>query len=271
MLSITINQTVYQINPQSIDISIPMDFHGSQPNAYGVPMASARAFEGGGFVGDVRRGGSCNFEEFKFIAHCNGTHTECVGHISKDRIFIHEILKDSFVPATLVSINLERGLASGESYQPDFDPADMIISRKKLEEKLQNHNPDFLDALIIRTLPNASSKTSRDYMKIASAFFSFEAMEYIVELGVKHLLVDTPSVDRTFDEGRLSAHHIFWEVPQGSNEINPDNCSDKTITEMIYVPGSVEDGNYLVNLQIAPFLSDAAPSRVRIFGLAVGL
>ena len=36
-------------------------------------------------------------------------------------------------------------------------------------------------------------------------------MNYIVELGVKHLLVDFPSVDRLLDEGRLTCHNIFWK------------------------------------------------------------
>ena len=49
-------------------------------------------------------------------------------------------------------------------------------------------------------------------MKETPSFFSIDAMEYIVSLGVEHLLVDTPSVDRLLDEGNLSAHNIFWET-----------------------------------------------------------
>ncbi|MEZ4849568.1 MAG: hypothetical protein R3B93_13310 [Bacteroidia bacterium] len=90
MLTITIKQAAYKVNHQPIDISIPLIFNGLQPNTYGVPKAKAKAFEGEGFIGDVRRGGSCNFEELQFIPHCNGTHTECVGHISEERISIHE-------------------------------------------------------------------------------------------------------------------------------------------------------------------------------------
>ena len=41
-------------------------------------------------------------------------------------------------------------------------------------------------------------------------------MEYIVSLGVKHLLVDIPSVDRLFDDGILSAHNIFWDTDNKS-------------------------------------------------------
>ena len=30
--------------------------------------------------------------------------------------------------------------------------------------------------------------------------------------GLNILLVDTPSVDRLFDEGKLSSHNIFWDT-----------------------------------------------------------
>ena len=45
-------------------------------------------------------------------------------------------------------------------------------------------------------------------------------MEYIVELGINHLLVDLPSIDRIYDEGKLANHRIFWNVEPGSFEIN---------------------------------------------------
>ncbi len=34
-----------------------------------------------------------------------------------------------------------------------------------------------------------------------------------------------------------------------------------TITEMIYVSDEVEDGDYILNLQIASFENDASPSK----------
>jgi arylformamidase len=102
-------------------------------------------------------------------------------------------------------------------------------------------------------------------MKAPPPFFSIEAMEYISELNVNHLLVDIPSVDRAFDEGKLTAHHIFWNVPQGSHDVDREKHSVKTITEMIYVLDVVRDGLYLLNLQVAPFAAYASPSRPIIF------
>ena len=95
-------------------------------------------------------------------------------------------------------------------------------------------------------------------MKEAPTFLSIEAMEYIVSLGVEHLLVDTPSVDRLLDEGNLSTHNIFWETT--GKEFN-SKTQNKTITEMIFASEEIKDGRYLLNLQIPAFVSDAAPSR----------
>ena len=83
-------------------------------------------------------------------------------------------------------------------------------------------------------------------------------MQYIVSLGVEHLLIDTPSVDRLLDEGNLSAHNIFWETNEKAFNLNSQK---KTITEMIFVSDNINDGTYLLNLQIPAFVSDAAPSR----------
>jgi arylformamidase len=74
-----------------------------------------------------------------------------------------------------------------------------------------------------------------------------------------------PSIDRTFDEGKLSNHRIFWNVAQGSRKLNESSLINNTITEMIYAPDSVTDGFYLLNLQIASFVADASPSRPILF------
>lgn len=260
----------YEINLLNpIDISIPVVFNGAQPNTYNVPIASAKTYEDGQFIGDVRRGGSCNFEEYRLIPHCNGTHTECVGHIAHERISVHKILRDVFFQGTLVTITPEKAVDSLETYSPEKLHDDRLITSKSLFYVLENASPDFLKALIIRTRPNDLSKQSRKYLEMPPPFFSLEAMEYIVSLGVEHLLVDIPSVDRTFDEGRLSAHHIFWAVPQGSHDVDPKEPSIKTITEMIFVPDEIPDGRYLTHIQIPNFIADAAPSRVFLYEVKV--
>ena len=163
------------------------------------------------------------------------------------------------IRSTLVSVTPRN---TTENYTPDLNKEDLVITKEDLKFQLKDINPAFLQALIVRTIPNLENKKSRDYMKVAPAFFSIDAMKYIVSLGVVHLLVDTPSVDRLLDDGHLSAHNIFWETK--GKEFNP-NTQNKTITEMIFVPSSLEDGAYLLNLQIPAFVSDAAPSRPIIY------
>jgi len=240
---------------KGIDIAIPLKFNREQPNTYGVDRASSKPFQDENFIGDTRKGGPCNFETYSFTPHCNGTHTECIGHITNERITILSSLKEEMIPSTLVTITPKK---TTENYIPNLNTEDIVITKEDLQLQLKDVNTQFVRGLIIRTLPNYESKKSRDYMEEAPAFFSIDAMEYIVSLGVEHLLVDTPSVDRLLDDGYLSAHNIFWETK--GKEFNT-NTKHKTITEMIFASESIKDGRYLLNLQIAAFVSDAAPSR----------
>ena len=237
------------------DISIPINFNGSQPNTYGVEGATSKPYQDGQFIGDTRKGGPCNFETYSFTPHCNGTHTECIGHITDERVSILTSLNQEMIRATLVSVTPKNTI---ENYTPKLNKEDLVITKEDLISQLKDVDSKFLNGLIIRTLPNSDNKKSRDYMNETPSFFSMEAMEYLVNLEVHHLLVDTPSVDRLFDDGHLSAHNIFWET--NGKEFNPDT-QNKTITEMIFVPDSLKDGHYLLNLQIPAFVSDAAPSR----------
>ena len=267
IFSLQIDNRNYRIDTdEPLDVSIPLDFGGAQPNVYGVEKASAKACEAGALVGDTRRGGSCNFEQYKFIPHCNGTHTECVGHLTRERISIRDCLKDAFISATLVSIEPENALEAGESYSINLSETDELITRKAIENALEKTKAVAQnEALIIRTLPNHESKKTRAYPENVPPFFSTEAMRFMIEKGIKHLLVDLPSIDRAFDEGKLSNHRIFWNVGQGSFETTQASLINNTITELIFVPDEIKDGNYLLNLQIAPFVADASPSRPVLF------
>lgn len=225
------------------DLSIPLRFNGPQPNAYGVEPASAK------LLGDTRTGSSVNFENVTFVPHCSGTHTECVGHITDERISIRDCLQDVLIRANLVSL------------EPELVDGDYLLTGSLLDRGLTTVQATDT-ALIVRTLPNDVSKLSRMYDdENIPPYFTEDAMRLIVERGIKHLLVDVPSIDRLFDEGKLTNHRIFWNVEPGIREVNPESRINSTITELIYVPNEVADGEYTLNLQIAPFASDAAPSR----------
>ena len=234
---------------QPIDISIPLQFNGPQPNAYGVEPALSEPVKAGDLIGDTRLGGSVNFEQYTFIPHCNGTHTECVGHITNERISVRDCLRDVFVPAMLVSA------------EPQEKNGDFLITRESIEAAIVGGMPE-CQALIVRTLPNEDSKLAREYGEgNIPPYLTTDTMEFIVRRGVKHLLVDMPSIDRIFDDGKLSNHRIFWQIEQGAFEASAESLIHNTITELIYAPNKIADGDYLLNLQIAPFASDASPSR----------
>jgi kynurenine formamidase len=244
----------YRFDPSApIEISIPLNFNGDQPNAFGVEPATSAACVAGELIGDTRRGGSCNFEQYTFIPHCNGTHTECVGHITNERISVRDCLRDSFVLAALITVEPTAA-----------DNGDPVITKSSIERSISGKS---VEALTIRTLPNDDSKLTRRYIDKIPPYFAHDAMTFIVQQGIRHLLVDMPSIDRLFDEGRLLNHRIFWNVEEGKFETNENTRRDCTITELIYVPNEVEDGPYLLNLQIAPFASDASPSRPILFKL----
>lgn len=248
--------------PQSI--AIPLQFNGEQPNTYSVPKAKSKAYSDQNFVGDVRQGGSCNFEALELIPHCNGTHTECIGHITKERVHIAETNFKRISIALLISLEPILASQTDESYNHTKLDTDKIISKQQLERAINNYKNIAFDSLIIRTLPNSTSKLSDDYADIP-AYFSTEAVQYIYSLGVSNLLVDLPSIDRLFDAGLMNNHRTFWQVNE-AREIN-DGTAHKTVTEFIFVADNIADGNYLLEIQIPPFLSDAAPSTPLLYNL----
>ena len=261
MSQIEINEKTYQSDlSKPLDISIPMHFNGPQPNAFGVDPATSVPCRYGSLIGDTRNGGSCNFERYTLIPHCNGTHTECVGHITHERISVGDCLKDVFSLGCVVTVEPESD--SDETYSMAIAPTDRVITRRQLERYDQSPSAD---ALIIRTKPNDESKLSRQYVDEIPPYLTTEAMRFIVERDLRHLIVDLPSIDRLHDEGRLSNHRIFWNVDAGSFDVSGSTRLTSTITELSYIPDHIDDGLYLLNLQIAPFASDASPSRPLLF------
>lgn len=239
-----------------IDISIPLQFGGPQPNHFGAPRATAEPLEAGGFIGDTRRGGSCNAEAYRLVPHCNGTHTECVGHVTDDRVSIRDVATACFVATLLISVETRR--VNG----------DRQVTEAALNASLTVWGGGRASGLIVRTLPNARDKCLQRYEAASMpAYFTPDAMRSLVVLGIEHLLVDLPSVDRFHDEGKLAAHRIFWGLPAGSRCAADATRAAATITEMIFVPDHVADGHYLLNLQLPPFMTDAAPSRPLLFPL----
>lgn len=265
-VSLTLRGQRYEaLLDQALDIAIGLEFDGPQPSLFGAPTASARAVADKDFVGDTRAGGSCNCEEYRLVPHCVGTHTECVGHITAQRVSIHQSLGDSLMTALLVSVSPVDAAGCDETSDPPPRDGDSLITAAALSAA--NGQTEGIDALIIRTLPNEDSKKSCDYNAQIAPFLTLEAMDWINTQNIDHLLVDTPSLDRGDDLGRLATHRAFWGLAPGESDASSARHPARTVTELIYVPDSIVDGEYLLNLQVAPFVTDAAPSRPRLFPL----
>jgi arylformamidase len=232
---------------RGISIAIPMRFDGPQPNFFGAPAATAEPVRSGDWQGDVRKGGSCNVYRYHLVPHCNGTHTECIGHMVEEAVSVAESLPAVPLPATLVTVTAQ----------------DMVIDATHLQAAMLRHPfTGFHRALVLRTLPNGDDKQSRRYAgALPCAYLGLDAAELLVRMGVEHLLLDVPSLDPAEDEGRMSAHRVFWGMPPGSHRLADVRRPQATVTEMVYVPDSVQDGYYLLDLQIPAFMTDAAPSR----------
>jgi kynurenine formamidase len=265
-VTLTIGSNKFDVDlSHPIDISIPVNFGAPQLLVFHAPHATSEPYTDAGFVGSVARGGSCNCEIHTLIPHTSGTHTECVGHISNSRLSIYDTLKASLFAATLVTVTPQKQQAGSEEYPYLLEPSDLLLTLDSLKHAVNQAQTGFLQAVIIRTLPNSADKITRNYDETRAPFFSTAAMKFLVERNIRHLLVDIPSVDRLNDGGRLTNHRIFWNVPEGSTHVERQTASTKTITELIYVPDTVADGPYLLNLQPAPFIADAAPSRPTLY------
>lgn len=228
---------------KGIDLSIPLSNDDKNPSAWYVKPPIFEPVMEDGWIGEVKKGGAVNFRNIFFNPHGHGTHTECLGHITPEIHSINKHLNQFFFQAVLISIT------------PEIRGEDAVINAIQLELLKQY---DSIEALIIRTLPNTKEKKSKNYSSTNPPYIAIECLEIINELNIKHLLIDLPSVDKETDGGELAFHHGFWEVPN-----NPR--FDRTISEMIFVPEEAVDGAYLLNLQVAPFENDAAPSRPLIF------
>ena len=251
-----------------VSLAIPLDVHGPQPSHFGAPAARAEPLAAGGFVGDTRAGGSCNCETVTLVPHCNGTHTEGPGHLTRERLSVHAGAMQPLYVAALVSVTAEDAATTAETSDPAPHAGDRLITARALSAALSELDAGPIEALVVRTLPNRPDKRARDWMTPpCPPYFSREAMRLLVARGVRHLLTDLPSVDRLLDEGRLAGHRVFFGMPPGSTAAADVGRPEATVTEMIFAPDALPDGRYALSLQLAAWLSDATPSRPVLFPL----
>lgn len=229
---------------EPLDISIPIKEGADNPNCYWAEDVKFSTIKMGDFIGNVAEGGPVNYQKLMITPHGNGTHTECYGHISDNKLAtIRNCLKQSLFFAQVISV------------RPEQRADDMVISWDSFEKINIDSS---IQALIIRTLPNEESKLSRKYSGTNPPYLDEKIGVYLFENNVDHLVVDLPSVDREEDGGLLSMHKNFWGFPEKIRK-------HATITELAYVNNSISDGFYLLSLQTLNIESDASPSRPVIY------
>ncbi|TGD57674.1 cyclase family protein [Flavobacterium humi] len=250
---ITHQNKTYEIDlSKPIDISIPLTATDQNPIAWYIDKPVIEPVRFGDWVGKVSEGSSStNFNNIFFNPHGHGTHTECLGHITRDFYSINQCLKQFVFTAELLSV------------KPEIHGEDCVITKNQLEKALHDKTPQ---AIVIRTLPNEKEKLSRKYSNTNPPYLEEAAAVFIREKGIQHLLIDLPSVDKEHDEGRLLAHKAFWNVTDVAR-LNDDARMHCTITEMIFVEDAIQDGSYILNIQIASFENDASPSKPVLYSI----
>ena len=228
---------------QALDISIPLKEGDNNPNCFQAESPRFEVIRDGEFIGSVAEGGSVNYKRLIITPHGNGTHTECYGHINADtEATITKQIKTFFAYALVITVRATE------------KEGDLIITGDLFPENI----PDWVDALVVRTVPNTIAKPSRNYSGTNPAYFDKSFMDLVVEHNIIHFLTDLPSVDREVDGGALRSHKSFW---------NGNTRRSCTITEMVFVNNRISDGIYLLNLQVPNIDMDAAPSRPVLFAM----
>jgi kynurenine formamidase len=116
---VTINNK-YEIDlSKPIDISIPLSNTDENPIAWYIDKPEIKPVVFGEWIGKVTEGSSTNFNNIFFNPHGHGTHTECLGHITREFYSINQCLKQFFFTAELISV------------QPENLDDDLIISKEQ--------------------------------------------------------------------------------------------------------------------------------------------
>lgn len=232
------NQTFSVDLTKYTDISISLGGE-NKVQAWYLNLPSIEPVQADNFIGSVVHGAPVNFRNVAFNPHAHMTHTECMGHIDKTIHSVNQHLRSPYHMARVISI------------EPKHVGEDKVLMLEQIQQAVGESAPA---AIVIRTLPNLPVKCTTNYSHTNPTYLHHEAALWLRQQGVEHLLIDTPSVDREEDGGELKAHKAFWNYPN----LDRLHC---TITEFIFVPNSLADGLYFLNLQTAPFENDATPSR----------
>ena len=113
-----------------LDISIPMRASKTNVNAWYLEEPKIEPVKSGDWIGSVEKGADVNFNNIMFNPHAHGTHTECVGHITKEVHSINKNLKQFFFLAEVITV------------APEVINDDFVISKTQIQFALGNKKRD---------------------------------------------------------------------------------------------------------------------------------
>jgi hypothetical protein len=177
----------------------------------------------------------------------------------------HRVIPPGLLPALLMTIEPVHAQGQCETTDPAPKPGDTLITRRAIDSGWPKTLPFQPQALIIRTLPNEADKMRRDYTDDTPAYLSREAAQSLVARGIEHIVCDLPSLDRARDEGRLTTHRVFFGMPPQSRSLRDCLRPQATVTELAFIPNTVADGPYLLEIQVPAIAGDAVPSRPLLY------
>ena len=264
-----------------VSLAAPLDFKGLGPAWFPAPPPACEPLQAGAFNGRVATGASCNCSTIRFTPHCDGTHTECVGHLTLEPVDARDRLPAGILPALLLAVHTEivgaDGAPSGESTEPAPKPGDRVVTRAALEAAWPEPRhaqgselPCAPRVLVLRTrtargalaTPGTGQTDADDDTSAAvPPYLSLPAALWLVARGIEHLVLDLPSADRNEDEGQLSAHRAFFGLPAGSTALAEATRGHCTITELARIPANLGTGFGMLEIQAPALAGDALPSR----------
>ncbi len=240
---------------EPVSLARAVEFHveGGGLRFFGAPPATSNALQVGPFLGAVERGASCNCATLTLTPHCHGTHTECLGHLTAERIDAWRIVPRGLMNAVLVTAK----------------PEERVVSRAALAAALQRTIPAMppmhdVTALILRT----------GCADDAMAHLSPDAAALLVEHGILHVVLDMASMDPAEDGGELAAHRVFFGLPARHRDGSVTRALEAraersrcSITELARIPPELADGACLLQLAVPELDGDAVPSSPLLYPL----
>jgi arylformamidase len=222
------------------------------PNAFSLPPLQAEAHEvPGWFVGDVRRGGSCNVEVLRCTAH-GLTHVETAAHL----------LDPAGAPPTVADLPPER--LAGLMLLADLSdlgeqPGALVPPDRLIGALAAGDLPMSMLGLKTRAsaLPPATDFTGTDFLALSP-----EAAAAVREAGIRTLVTDLPSLDPERDGGRLLAHRSYFGLPvEGCRGTDPER---RAVVELAWF-GDLPAGYYYAVVTPARFAVPAVPTGLLLY------